>query len=98
LITNSYRVEYKYGDTIKILPISDVHLGSAHCDEKSFSKWLADNSDYYVIGLTGTFLKTYSDTTDPTYAEVKGYPPVEIGGLVLNLKPTSSGIDIWFDN
>lgn len=50
-----------------------------------------------LIGLTGTFLKTYSDTSDPTYSEIKGYPPVEVGGLVLNIKPTSSWVKLWID-
>lgn len=52
-----------------------------------------------LIGITGTFLKTYSNTPDPTYAEIKGYPPVGLGGLVLNIKPQKPiGVKMWFDN
>ena len=50
-----------------------------------------------LIGLTGTFLKTYSDTSDPTYSELKGYPPVEVGGLVLNIKPINNWVKLWID-
>ena len=50
-----------------------------------------------LIGLTGTFLKTYSQTSDPTYSEIKGYPPVEVGGLVLNIKPREHWVKMWID-
>jgi len=50
-----------------------------------------------LLGICGTFLRTYSKTTDSTYAEEKGYPPVEIGGIVLNLKPTDKFLDMWID-
>jgi hypothetical protein len=52
-----------------------------------------------LIGITGTWLKTLSATADPTYSELKGYPPVEIGGLVLNIKPLRTpGVEMWFDS
>jgi len=41
--------------------------------------------------LCGTFLKTLSNTTDPTYSEIKGYPPVEIGGVDIWTEPLSHG-------
>lgn len=44
--------------------------------------------------ICGTYLKTYSDSTDVTYAEVKGYPPAKIGGLTIDIKPTSPWVDI----
>lgn len=48
-----------------------------------------------VIG--GTFLKTYSDTTDPTYSEIKGYPPVPIGGAKINIKPNKNWVSVSTD-
>lgn len=51
-----------------------------------------------LIGLTGSFLRTYSNTADPTYAEMKGYPPIGIGGLTLNVQVTEDGRKIWFDS
>lgn len=39
--------------------------------------------------LCGTFLKTLSPTTDPTYSEIKGYPPVEIGGVDVWMEPVN---------
>lgn len=47
-----------------------------------------------LIGICGTFLRTYSNTADSTYSEEKGYPPVEIGGITINIKPDSHA---WVD-
>lgn len=43
-----------------------------------------------LLLLTGTYLRTLSDSTTPTYAEKKGYPPTAIGGIVCHLKPSTS--------
>lgn len=40
------------------------------------------------IVLCGTFLKTYSDGTDCTYAEQLGLPPVKIGGPTISIRPS----------
>jgi len=48
-----------------------------------------------VIG--GTFLRTYSDTTDPTYSEIKGYPPVPIGGPNIRVTPNRNWVNINTD-
>jgi len=37
--------------------------------------------------LCGTFLKTYSEGTDATYAEAMGLPPCKIGGPTIFLRP-----------
>jgi len=47
------------------------------------------------FAICGTFLKTYSSTYDSTYSEVKGYPPVAIGGLTIHIKPNNKWVDIW---
>lgn len=44
--------------------------------------------------LCGTFLKTYSDGTDATYAEAMGLPPCKIGGPTIFIKPTSESVKI----
>jgi UDP-2,3-diacylglucosamine pyrophosphatase LpxH len=44
--------------------------------------------------ICGTFLKTYSGTTDVTYAESAGYPPAKIGGAVISIKPSTPWVDI----
>jgi UDP-2,3-diacylglucosamine pyrophosphatase LpxH len=46
------------------------------------------------IVICGTFLKTYSDSTDCTYAEAAGYPPTSLGGATISLKPNNSWVDI----
>jgi len=50
-----------------------------------------------LLGICGTFLKTYSETGDPSYSEVKGYPPTELGGLTLNIKPSEKWVKYWID-
>ena len=44
--------------------------------------------------ICGTWLKTYVNGVDPTYSEIKGYPPVEIGGVSINIKPTMDWVKI----
>lgn len=44
-----------------------------------------------ILCICGTYLKTYTTGNQPTYSEVKGYPPVEIGGVCVSIKP----IDKW---
>lgn len=39
------------------------------------------------IFICGTFLKTLSNTDEPTYSEEKGYPPVSIGGINIRMRP-----------
>lgn len=51
-----------------------------------------------IVGICGTFLKTYTTTTDSTYSEEKGYPPVEIGGIQVNIKPDNSWVKLWADS
>lgn len=50
-----------------------------------------------LVGICGTYLRTYSKTTDSSYSELKGYPPTEIGGLVLNITPKRHWVKIWID-
>lgn len=49
--------------------------------------------DRFVV-LCGTFLKTLSNTTDPTYSEIAGYPPVHVGSPTINVKPLRLGYKI----
>ncbi len=46
------------------------------------------------LGICGTFLKTFSSTLDPTYSEVKGYPPAFIGGLTTTIKPNANSYEM----
>ena len=40
-----------------------------------------------ILGICGTFLRTYTNSIQPTYSEVKGYPPTILGGIVVTIKP-----------
>jgi hypothetical protein len=47
-----YRIPYKYGQSIKILPIFDIHFGSVGCDVAALKRDLAqvDDGSTYIIG------------------------------------------------
>lgn len=47
--------------------------------------------------VCGTYLRTLTDNSDSTYSEEKGFRPVSLGGLVINLRPTYKWVDIWVD-
>ena len=47
-----------------------------------------------ILGVCGTFLKTYTTDLQPTYAEVKGYPPVTIGGIRVGIKPSKDWVKL----
>lgn len=40
-----------------------------------------------ILAICGTYLRTLSNNTTPTYSEVKGFPPTEIGGVTICLQP-----------
>ena len=42
-----------------------------------------------VLANTGAFMKTLSDTDTPSWAETRGFPPRNLGGLVLEFTPDS---------
>lgn len=50
-----------------------------------------------LMCICGTYLKTFSNTADASYSEIKGYPPVEIGGLTICIKPNSRRYDLWVE-
>jgi len=45
-----------------------------------------------LIGVCGTYLKTYSTNEVASYSEIKGYPPIEIGGICLQITPTNNWV------
>ena len=49
MIVTTKRIEYKYGQTFKLKPISDIHIGAKAYDEKAFGKYLEDSDkDTYL--------------------------------------------------
>jgi hypothetical protein len=49
------------------------------------------------IFFPGTFLKTFSKTDEPTWAETRGFNPVTVGGVNVFIKPNREWVDIWSD-
>lgn len=50
-----------------------------------------------LMGLCGAFKKSLSLDHNPTFEERRGFPPTEIGGIILNLKPRSKWVKMWID-
>ncbi len=50
-----------------------------------------------VLAICGTFLKTFSKGSESTYSEEGGYPPVDVGGLTINIRPDSRYFKMWVD-
>lgn len=50
MICETVRIPYKYGETIKIKPIFDVHYGCTECDISEFKKYINEDDDSYFIG------------------------------------------------
>jgi hypothetical protein len=51
MIVLTKEIPYKYGDTIKILPLFDIHLGNSLCDERALKRDLDAIDDMtYIIG------------------------------------------------
>lgn len=74
MVIYTHKINYKYGETIKIKPIFDVHLGSTSCDETAFKKYLADSdeSTYFIGGgdlldsIICSDTKRYTKSNDAT--------------------------------
>lgn len=49
--------------------------------------------DRYIV-ICGTWLKTLSDTTDATYSEEAGFPPIKVGSPIIHIKPVDTGTKI----
>lgn len=44
-----------------------------------------------ILANTGSFLKTLSEGSTPSWAETRGFPPRNLGGIVLELMPEKNG-------
>jgi hypothetical protein len=53
--------------------------------------------DQHIV-LSGTYLRTYTDTTDASWHETKGFPMTQIGSPTINIKPSAhKWAHIWID-
>jgi len=52
MIVTTRRIDYKCGQTFKLKPISDIHIGNRAFDKKAFKEYLADSDKKtYFIGI-----------------------------------------------
>jgi len=47
-----------------------------------------------LVANTGTFLKTHGSTEAPTYSELAGYPPTDLGYVIFKITVLEDGFDI----
>jgi len=73
MVITTYRIPYKYGQSINLKIIADIHLGARACDRKAFKKYLADSDDNtYFLGIGDLYDsivvpdKRYQKSTDST--------------------------------
>lgn len=73
MIVHTYKLNYKYGDVIKIKPIFDIHYGNTQCDVVQLKKDLSENPDAHIIGggdwldsIIWTDTKRYAKSSDAT--------------------------------
>jgi hypothetical protein len=86
------KIEYKYGDTIKLKPFFDVHYGNTLCDIKAFKTYLNESDDKTYFFGGGDLLdsivvtdKRYSKSMDKT--ETETIVDDQVSGLYDILKP-----------
>lgn len=79
---------------------ADIYLfGHVHKLQHDWINQLAIKKNKLVskpklVCICGSFQKTLTTTTDASYAEVEGYPPSVIGGLVITIKDANKGLYI----
>ena len=88
---DTIKLDYKLGETIKIRPISDVHLQNKWCDKKAFKRYLdVDDSTYFLSvgdlfdGIITSDLKRYRKSTDDTESDDILNESVELAYDLLN--------------
>jgi predicted phosphodiesterase len=47
-----------------------------------------------VVCLGGSWKKTYTNTTTASWEECSGFPPIEIGGITIEIKPQERGVSL----
>lgn len=50
-----------------------------------------------MVCVCGSWKKVYGSGTNTTWEEKKGFPPGELGGITINIKPTSEGVKMTCD-
>lgn len=94
------RIPYKYGDTIRIKPLADVHIGNRWCDTKKFKEYVADNDpNTYFVGV-GDMIdavivkdeKRYKKSSDGSPQHEDAILDYQIKELETILEPVKSNI------
>jgi len=77
MIVDRFHIPYKYGETIKLKPLYDIHAGHVNCDKNELKKYLADSdeSTYFIGGgdmidaVICSDVKRYRKSGDDTKSE-----------------------------
>ena len=86
MIIHTVRVNYKYGDSFRIKPLFDTHIGNSYCDIQEIKDYLSDTDDKtFIIGGGDTFDsvivtdKRYAKSADATKGNEIVDEQIEIG-------------------
>ena len=93
MIVTEYRIPYKYGDSIRLKPVFDIHYGNAYCDTRALKDYLADSDDktYFLGGgdsidaIITRDMKRYMKHSDAT--ETDAVIDEQVDGLYEILAP-----------
>ena len=70
MIVSTSRIQYKYGETIKLKPIFDVHGGNKYSDKAALKRFLADSDESTYFFGGGDYLDSIIDSGVIEGAEV----------------------------
>jgi len=52
MIPFEYRIPYKYGESFRLKPLGDIHLGNTYCDVAALKEYLSDSDEHTrILGL-----------------------------------------------
>jgi len=66
MISKTFRIPYKYGQTITIKPLFDAHLGNEYCDRHALKRYLGEPEEGKYVFVGGD-LNDSICVTDPRY-------------------------------
>ena len=67
MVIFKYRIPYKYGDIIKLIPLFDIHIGNKCCDVSALRRFIQENNNKHTYWILGGDQLDNIIVTDPRY-------------------------------
>jgi len=92
MISHEVQIPYSYGETIRLKPIYDTHIGNSRADVKLLQQYLSDHDDrtYYFLGgdildsIITKDAKRYAKSADATLGDAIIDEQVDAATDILN--------------